>query len=274
MPELPEVETVVRQLRPQLEGQRVSALECYDAKLMLSDEVCHSLAGRYITRVRRWGKQIALGFAPKRASMATCWLLIHLRMTGRCIWQSPPSPPASVERLRARLLCTDGAMCFIDLRRFGTIERVQNLEDKPLTGLDPFDPAFTPERLRALINDARTPLKPWLLRQDRLLGIGNIYASEICYEAGLSPLKPAGRLRKPAIERLHSVILAVLSRAIEHCGTTFSDFQDSHGEIGRYQEYLHVYGRTGEPCPHCQTTIERITQAQRSTFYCPKCQRS
>ncbi|NJN63501.1 MAG: hypothetical protein HC882_00595 [Acidobacteria bacterium] len=119
-----------------------------------------------------------------------------------------------------------------------------------------------------LLRNARQPLKTWLLRQDRLVGIGNIYASEILHEAGLDPFRAGGELEPVETRRLHRALKAVLRRAIRYCGTTFSDFQDAHGVTGSYQTRLRVYGREGEPCKRCGAPIVRVSQAQRSTYYC------
>lgn len=269
MPELPEVETVVRQLRPHLKGGIVRKLEVYDERLALKKKDCAALAGARVAELRRRGKQVAIALDAKAGRR---WLLIHLRMTGRCLWE-PPGEPAGLRRVRAKLALEAGAMVFADVRRFGTIEIVGDLAERPLTGLDPLDRAFTPAKLGELIAGASTPLKTWLLRQDRLVGLGNIYASEICFESGLDPRRPAGELTRAKCERLHATIREVLRRAIRHCGTTFSDFQGSDGRIGRYQQYLKVYGCADAPCPACGKPVERIVQAQRSTFFCPRCQR-
>ena len=123
-----------------------------------------------------------------------------------------------------------------------------------------------------LLGTSAQPLKAWLLRQDRLVGLGNIYASEILHAARLSPFAGAGSLNGREVRRLHSATRRILQRAIRNCGTTFSDFQDARGASGSYQRLLAVYGRDGEGCRRCRATIERVVQQQRSTFYCPGCQ--
>jgi formamidopyrimidine-DNA glycosylase len=139
--------------------------------------------------------------------------------------------------------------------------------------MDPLSPHLTPASLGRLIGESRQNVKAWLLRQDRLVGLGNIYASEILFVAGISPLREAGSLSPDEHGRLWRATRRVLRRAIRNCGTTFSDFQDAQGLTGSYQHYLKVYGREDEPCPACRTPVVRIVQQQRSTYYCPRCQR-
>ncbi len=265
MPELPEVETVVRQLGPRLEGRTVRALEVYDSKLTLEREP--RLAGRPVEQVLRVGKQAALGLGGPEP----LWLVVHLRMTGRLIWEDQPGERD--RHLRARLRLDRGAVAFLDSRRFGTLRLVSSLREVWPAGLDPFAPEFDREELARLLHGSLTPIKPWLLRQDRLVGIGNIYASEILFEAGIDPHRRAGELRPEEVPALYRSIIAILLLAIDFNGTTFSDYQDASGRAGAFQELLAVYGREGRPCRRCPGTVQRIVQAQRSTFFCPCCQR-
>ncbi|NIM61201.1 MAG: DNA-formamidopyrimidine glycosylase, partial [Acidobacteria bacterium] len=140
-------------------------------------------------------------------------------------------------------------------------------------GVDPLSEAMTIERLAEMAAAARQNMKAFLLRQDRIVGLGNIYASEILYDARISPRRRATALRPAEIKRLHASTQKILRRAIENCGTTFSDFQDAHGVTGSYQQYLGVYDREDEPCGRCGRKIRRIVQQQRSTYYCGGCQR-
>ena len=269
MPELPEVETVARQLAAQITGQRVRTVELLDRKLgPLSPRL---LRGRAVRRVFRLGKQVLLELRRERG--APVWLAVHLRMTGRLVWS--PAPEQRHDRhLRARLELERGWLLFCDARRFGTLRLLRQLELARPAGQDPTDPCFTPPRLARLLGQGKQALKVWLLRQDRLVGLGNIYASEILYHARLHPARAAGSLTRAEVGRLHSAITTVLARAIEHCGTTFSDFQTAEGLTGSYQQYLAVYARQGQPCPGCGRPVRRLVQQQRSTFYCPCCQRA
>jgi formamidopyrimidine-DNA glycosylase len=267
MPELPEVETIARQLAPRVRGRRVRALELRDP-LLSPAPPASLLRGRRVERVFRLGKQLLLELGRRRGRAV--WLAYHLRMTGRLLW-APDARTAAEPRARLRL--EGGDLLFCDVRRFGTLRLVRDLEQAAPAGLDPTGEAFTVGALRRLLAGSRQPLKPWLLRQDRLVGLGNIYAAEILFEARLDPRRQAGALSAREAARLHRATGEILGRAIANCGTTFNDFQDARGLTGSYQRYLQVYGRQGEPCPRCGATLRRITQQQRSTFYCGRCQR-
>ena len=285
MPELPEVETVVRQLRPQIYGKALLEVELLDPKLRRSVPEVALVRGR-VDDVYRSGKQIVIAFAHSRKPNKDL-LLIHLRMTGRLIWsernkakralarhyyrQSPTETGKDLQHLRARLHFAEGDLLFFDVRRFGTVELADHRTHQPL-GLEPLSDHFTVSLLRELLSKRKQPMKSWLMRQDLLVGIGNIYASEILFHAGISPLRRADRLNNQEIPKLYRAIRQILERAIRHCGTTFSDFQDTTGETGSYQRFLKVYDRKGEGCYRCDGRIRRIVQQQRSTFYCPKCQ--
>lgn len=275
MPELPEVETVARQLRRAICGRTVTRVEVLDKLLGLRPRDVAPLAGRAIDDVKRIGKQVVLALGPNGdARRPAMFVAVHLRMTGRLIvTETPPLDAKGKDHTRARFQLDEGSLLFSDVRRFGTIKLATDEAALDPGALDPMSRAFTPARLAELIDGAATPLKVWLLRQDRLVGIGNIYASEICYIAGLKPARAAGSLKPAQIESLHTATRAVLKAAIAACGTTFSDFQDAYGVTGSYQNYLRVYGREGEPCGRCGKTIKRTVQAQRSTFHCPGCQR-
>jgi formamidopyrimidine-DNA glycosylase len=268
MPELPEVETVARQLDPLVSGRLVERLRIADARL--APGAGPPLAGRRVVRVHRIGKQIAVTTAgPVPADEAH--LVIHLRMTGRLLWQRSRDrvlrPP-----LRAALDVEGGSLVFSDVRRFGTLRWAHSLADVLGGAVDPLSRGLTARALGRLLGATSQPLKPWLLRQDKLAGIGNIYASEIPFAARLSPFRGAGSLDEEEVRRLHRGLRRVLRRAIDACGTTFSDFQDAHGVTGSYQRLLSVYGREGEPCRRCGARVRRAVQQQRSTFFCPGCQ--
>lgn len=269
MPELPEVETVARQLDPLVRQRRIERLRIADPRL--SPGPGPPLAGRVVSGVRRFGKQIAVTTLDAVSGDET-HLLVHLRMTGRLLWREP-GVAALTPPLRASLDLDGGALLFSDVRRFGTIRWTRDPAVALGAALDPLSRQLTARRLRRMVQGSTQPLKPWLLRQDRLVGIGNIYASEIPYAARLSPFRAVGGLEPEEVDRLHRAVRRVLRRAIDACGTTFSDFQDAYGVTGSYQAMLSVYGRAGEPCRRCGGIIERTTQQQRSTFHCDGCQR-
>jgi formamidopyrimidine-DNA glycosylase len=267
MPELPEVETVARQLDPLIAGRRVRRARLLDRRL--GKPPVASLLGHRVERVFRLGKQVAFELSRRGRSR---FMAVHLRMTGRLIWQDGRRRVED-QHLRACFDLDGGRLLFFDTRRFGTIAVVDALEEVAPSGVDPLSAELTPEALAELLRGSRQAIKAWLLRQDRLVGLGNIYVCEILFQAGVAPDRAAGRLRRRAVERLHRATRDVLTRAIESCGTTFSDFQDARGLTGSYQRYLTVYAREGEPCPACGRAVRRIVQQQRSTFYCPGCQR-
>ena len=270
MPELPEVETIARQLAPHLTGRRIISLRIFDPKLETPAKA--SLPGREIIKVERSGKQICLTLSARQGGKKGLWLLFHLRMTGRLILEGARSGQ-NEKHLRASLFLDQGSLHFYDLRRFGLLTIVSSPAESLPPGLDPMSPEFTAGKLAELIGSSRQEIKPWLLRQDRLTGLGNIYASEILFAAGIDPQRIAVSLGKAELRKLHHEIRTILRLAIENCGTTFSDFQDSQGEIGSFQRLLSVYAREGEPCRVCGENIRRLVQQQRSTFFCPRCQK-
>jgi formamidopyrimidine-DNA glycosylase len=270
MPELPEVETIARQLQPRLRGRRVERLTIYDP--LLRSGPTPRLRRRKIVAVSRTGKQVLFEFSPLPGGRDSVWLTVHLRMTGRLIWHGGRHALPR-EHLRARFTLDRGALLFYDTRRFGTFTWHRSSSQAAPAGIDPLSPRLTGARFAELIGASRQNIKAWLLRQDRLVGLGNIYASEILHAAGVSPSRTTSTLKPAEVSRLHRATRRILRRAIELCGTTFSDFQDSRGVTGSYQRFLKVYGRGGEPCRRCGEAIRRSVQQQRSTFYCPGCQR-
>jgi len=268
VPELPEVETVARQLDPLLRDRRVRALRIADSRL--SPGPSPDLRHRRVRGVRRIGKQVAIATASP-GPYETAHLLVHLRMTGRLLWR-PAAREALAPPVRASLELDGGSLLFSDVRRFGTMRWSRNPEAALNGAVDPLSRRLTARRLASMFEGSAQPLKPWLLRQDRLVGIGNIYASEIPFAAGVSPARPVGSLTPAEVQRLHRAIRRVLRRAIEACGTTFSDFQDAHGVTGTYQNMLSVYTKADEPCPRCREPIQRLVQQRRSTYHCPGCQ--
>ncbi len=282
MPELPEVETVARQLHAVLSGRRLLELEVRDPKLKVGLNGYTSIRGTVKEVVRR-GKQVivvmrATGRSGKGRS-GNCFA-IHLRMTGRLLWEknnhrnteAQKGERVESRKFRARFKLSGGEVLFVDTRRFGTLSIYPSLAALPAVGVEPLGLDFTEELLVQLLRKNRQPIKPWLLRQDRIVGIGNIYASEILFHAGISPKRLASRITSKEAQKLYRAVRHVLARAIKFCGTTFSDFQDTSGETGSFQRFLKVYERESLPCRRCKSPIRRIVQQQRSTYYCPFCQ--
>ncbi len=268
MPELPEVETVARQLSIPLTTRSIRSVEVLDD--LLDDPALPRLTDHRIGDVRRVGKQVVLQLDPPSGPRR--WLAVHLRMTGRLLARAA-APDRDERHLRAVFTLDRGWLVFVDPRRFGTIRLFDRRRDLLPAGVEPLSAGFTAQRLGKLLGHSRTPLKPWLLRQDRVVGLGNIYASEILHAARLAPDRAAGSLDGHEVRRLHRATRRVLRAAIDCCGTTFSDFQDAHGVTGGFQRFLQVYAREGEPCLRCSGTIERVVQQGRSTFACARCQR-
>jgi formamidopyrimidine-DNA glycosylase len=271
VPELPEVETVVREVRPHVAGRRIVRVRTGDKSLRRgwSADWHGSLAGRTITGVRRRGKWILL-------DLDDGLLVIHLGMTGRLT--VTPAEQLSESHTHFVADLDDGRQLrFRDVRRFGSISLYGGADELEAflagrLGPEPFDLGRAEFR-RALAATSR-PLKAMLLDQRVVAGVGNIYADESLFEARLSPRK-LGRQTTPAeAERLRRAMVRVLARAIEARGSTIRDYVGGSGRKGSYQDEFRVYGRTGRPCPRCKTPIARIRLAGRSTHYCPTCQRA
>jgi formamidopyrimidine-DNA glycosylase len=272
VPELPEVETVARLLRPRLEGRVVRAARVVWPRTVGDPRAfVRELPGARIARIWRRAKFIV--FDLERGGEVCGWLVGHLRMTGRMhverrAWD--PGPHA-----RVALDLDDGRRFhFIDVRKFGRLTLERDLEGR-LSGLgpEPLGEEFTPEWLFAALRGRRRLLKPLLLDQTFLAGLGNIYVDEALHTAGLHPLGRSERVPRAATERLHAAIRATLAAAIEREGSSFDAFyRTPEGRPGAYQEQFRVYGREGQPCRTCGRALERIVVGQRGTHFCPSCQ--
>jgi formamidopyrimidine-DNA glycosylase len=268
MPEMPEVETVVRSLCKHVPGRRIIRAEVLDPKLSGLD--VRALRGRTIRGVFRSGKEIVFDLSNARRPL---WLRVHLRMTGQLLWIAGGASP-DTRHLRARLVLSGGGVYFYDSRRFGVMRLAHDAAELTPPGVEILSPEFTPDRLHALLAGAKAPLKVWLLRQDRIVGFGNIYASEVCFAAGIDPRRAAGSLSAAEIRRLQRVTRRIFAKAIACGGTTIDDFMDCEGQCGGYLRYLAVYEREGQRCKRrrCSGIVRRLVQAGRSTYYCPHCQ--
>jgi formamidopyrimidine-DNA glycosylase len=271
MPELPEVETIVRELNATLPGRVVRDVEVFRKNALGKVKPAafrSALAGRRFGPIGRKGKFLLFQLDPASHMIA------HLRMTGKFILSPPLPKPEPHHRVWFHL--KDGELLiFQDMRCFGTLEIVNQLEDSPSLqklGQDPYAPGFTAKWMESQLREGRTPLKHWLMDQSHIAGLGNIYASEAMFGAEIHPERLASSLSPAEAHRLWKVIRAVLAQAIRKNGTTISDFRRVDEKFGEFQKYLKVYGREGEPCPECGTDVVRIRQQQRSTFYCPECQ--
>lgn len=276
MPELPEVETIVTELNAALPGRAVTEARVFRDNALGGVPVKdfrEALAGRVFERVRRRGKFLVFDFRDGGH------LVGHLRMTGKFILSPPDAQPHAQPHAHHRVwfhLDDGGLLIFQDARCFGTLAIVERLADHaPLQrlGVEPLSPGFTAKWVAAALQKSKTPLKIWLMDQTRIAGLGNIYASEILFRAGLSPMRPAHTVTGGEPARLHRATRRILREAIRHNGTTISDFRRVDEKTGGFQDFLQVYGKQGEPCPRCRAPIVQARQQQRSTFFCRSCQK-
>ena len=271
MPELPEVETIRRQIEPELVGRRIESMEVFDERLtrpVPPREVERAVTGRRIESVGRRGKYLMVRLEGGR------WLVMHLRMTGNIVLREPRS---DVRFLRAVFRLEGGTtLLFTDARRFGTAVVLDDGEVDAYmavrAGVEPLSERLTAERVCELAAGRRAPLKSFLLAQDGIAGIGNIYADEALWRARLHPLSPAGSMRLEHCERLCEGIVGALEAGLDNGGASIDDYRDARGAEGTMQDEFCVHNREGQPCPRCGTEIRRIVLGGRSTYFCPGCQ--
>jgi formamidopyrimidine-DNA glycosylase len=270
LPELPEVETIARGLANTIVGKTIERAEIRLSKMALAPpgvDFARAVAGERIVGVSRRAKYAVLALGSGRR------LVTSLRMTGRLVVQRPGEP--EYPGTHVVLHYTDGTrLSFADLRTFGRMRLVEPGEpwDAAL-GVEPLSSDFTPQSFIGMLSGRTTPIKVALLDQHRIAGIGNIYACEALWEAGIKPGKPAKALTKPAVLRLYHAIRDVLERATDMRGTSVDDYVDAEGLKGGFQNVLSVYGKLGERCPRCESPIVRTVIAQRGTWWCKTCQR-
>jgi formamidopyrimidine-DNA glycosylase len=272
VPELPEVETIRRQLAPLVSGRRLVALEIEDPRWcrpLTADELSSALVGRRIAALGRRGKYLVWELEPDS------FLLMHLRMTGTLLYDAAPDAPYR----RVRLRLGDGhEVTFCDPRRFGTGELALG---RPALeaflgarlGIEPLGPQLTGDRLAAIATGRRAPIKAFLLDQRHVAGIGNIYADEALFRAGIHPLQPAGSLRRSQYAALADALRAALTAGILAGGATIDDFRHVDGVRGAFQDEFLVHRRGGEPCRACGGEVVRFVAAGRGTYACERCQK-
>lgn len=271
MPELPEVETIRRQLAPLVEGRtlrRVSILDARWCRPLAPSELVDALEGRRVERLGRRGKYLVWGLSDD------VYLAQHLRMTGTVLCD----PDLGQRHVRVGIDLDEGVrLAIVDPRRFGTGELLLGGEaldaffDARL-GLEPFDDRFTVEYLRAQAHGRRAPIKAFLLDQRRIAGVGNIYADEALYRAGIHPLRAAGSLRGEQYERLREAVIWALQAGIDARGATIDDFRHVDGVWGSFQDRFQVHRREGLACGSCGTTVVKMVAAGRGTYVCENCQ--
>jgi formamidopyrimidine-DNA glycosylase len=270
MPELPEVETVANGVHARIHGQTVVSVQTSNKPQTFKsppDEIVEALTGSRIERVHRVGKTIVVDLSRKKKPAQ---FLIHLGMTGRLLVSTADTPiPTHTHAILA--LSSGKELRFIDPRRFGRLSIVAPDTKYEGPGAEPL--TIPLEDFIALFRHRKTPIKAALLNQSLLHGVGNIYADEALFHAGIRPTRHAGRLTRAELSRLREALIKVLTEAIQLGGSSVSDYVDADGVAGFFQLRHHVYSRTGQPCRVCATPIKRIVIGGRSTHYCPACQR-
>ncbi len=273
MPELPEVETVCRTLRPHLLGRRIQQIEVREPRLRVPVDVARLdvLAGQRIDSVDRVAKYILLRF-----SNAAVWLF-HLGMSGRLICAGTNSPWQKHDHIVVDF--DDGRrLCYHDPRRFGLaiVTQADELADLPQLrhlGVDPFAATLNGDYLYRFTRASERRIRDLLLDQQIVAGLGNIYANELLSIVQVRPTTRACRLTRKQVCMIAAAIPELLQDAIRWCGTSFSDYRDADDKSGEFQNHLRVYDRGGESCRVCRSTIKRVAIGNRSAFYCPKCQK-
>ncbi len=271
MPELPEVETIRRGLEPYLVGRRFAAVEIHQPRLrwQIADNLASRLTAAPVKRLWRRGKYLLL-------TTESGTLIIHLGMSAS-LWLVPPDFSLRLHDHAVFTLESGQRLVFHDPRRFGALVWTEAPpETHPLLrdlGVEPFDPEFNGELLYRISRNRRQAIKTFIMNQHLVVGIGNIYANEALFLAGIHPSRPASRISKERHQKLAEGIRQTLTLAIEQGGTTLRDFSNATGQPGYFQLALQVYGRENQLCLRCATPIRRTTLRQRATYYCPRCQK-
>ena len=274
MPELPEVEVIARKLRAALAGRTLTHADVLWERTIdrpAPDEFCRAVVGATVTEVDRRGKFLVLSFDTGAR------LLVHLRMSGKFAVRTEDEGPGDDPHTRVRFRLNDGTwVIYIDPRKFGRFYLVDDAQEVLGTlGPEPLSADFTADELAGRLAGRRGEIKRLLLDQRFIAGLGNIYVSEALWEAGIHPQRVAGSLTEAEAHRLYAAIVSALRKAVDHGGTSLEDrrYVYPDGGLGEHREHLNVYDRAGETCPRCGYAVERIVQGQRSSYFCPVCQR-
>lgn len=269
MPELPEVETIRRDLTRDIKGKKIK-----DALILNAKVVKEPAPSEFKRRIR--GAVFEDFF--RRAKVLACklsngsYLVVHLRMTGQLVYSAEKE-----EKARVIFVLSNGKyLNFCDLRLFAELRLVkdwQKLKFVQELGPEPLEKAFSAQRFKKMLTGKKTRIKPLLMDQTFIAGIGNLYAQEVLFLAGISPLRPANRLKPAEIRKLHQAIQKVLRQAIEYRGSSVDNYVNGRGEQGKFHLRLKVYGREGQPCPRCKSKIRKISLGGRGTCFCPQCQK-
>ncbi|PIU01919.1 formamidopyrimidine-DNA glycosylase [bacterium (Candidatus Torokbacteria) CG09_land_8_20_14_0_10_42_11] len=275
MPELPEVETIVRQLNRAIRGRTITNFTCSSPKMLATRKLADfqkKIKNKKILKLERRGKIILISLSRDLA------LAIHLRLTGQLFVREVKAPADRFNRA-VFTLGKKLELRFNDLRLFGQIwlypkAEIENNFDKiQKLGPEPFDKTFTLENFKNILRNRRTKIKALLLDQSKISGLGNIYSDEVLFYAGIAPLAPANKISSPRAKKFYLGIKIILADAIASHGTSVDTYYDATGKKGKYAAKLKVYRRTGQPCFKCDTKIQRIKIGGRSSHFCPKCQK-
>jgi formamidopyrimidine-DNA glycosylase len=277
VPELPEVETIRRHLAPHVEGRTIARLEVLDPRWCdpaPPEELAQAVDGRQIERLSRRGKYLDWELDDE------VHVVMHLRMTGNILLVSAAQDAADPARkhLRARITLDDGQRAlFVDPRRFGTgiVLLGDDARDEYFDarlGVEPLSPDFTAEALKAQAARRKQPVKAFLLSQERVAGVGNIYADEALFRARIHPLRPVGTLKRAQIADLRDAVVESLEAGIEAKGASIDDFRHPDGAQGSFQDRFLIHLREGEPCVRCGATVKKMRAAGRGTYVCEHCQ--
>lgn len=275
MPELPEVETVKRSLEPVVLAKPIEAVEVYYERILQNRSAADFrdiATGNQFLEISRRGKYLIFGLEGD-------WELVaHLRMTGRLIYFSDPGIPLAKHTSAVFSFGEQGELRFEDVRKFATLDLVpkgsyETIKGLYTLGVEPLSADFSLAHFWELLQGRQTKIKGLLLDQTKIAGIGNIYADESLFAAGIHPERAAGSLSEEEAERLHRAIREVLELAIANQGTTFRDYRTGFGQEGSFQNKLQIYGKKGEECPRCGVDLEYKKVVGRTTHFCPACQR-
>jgi formamidopyrimidine-DNA glycosylase len=273
VPELPEVETIRRHLAPFVEGRTVVRMEIPDARWCEPappEEVVPAAEGRRIERLARRGKYLDWELEDE------IHVVMHLRMTGNILLVGDGDPDPPYVRVRIHLDSGERAL-FTDPRRFGTGivllgDAARDEYFASRLGVEPLSPDFTADALRSLARNRKQPVKAFLLSQERIAGVGNIYADEALFRARIHPQRPVGTLKRPQLEALREAVVESLNAGIDARGASIDDFRHPDGAKGSFQDRFLIHLREGEPCVRCGRTVKKMRAAGRGTYVCERCQ--
>ncbi len=267
MPELPEVETIVRELKSYLPGRKIKNVTVLWDKTFLNLSPV-KIEDQSVQSLGRRGKYILI-------YLERSVLIVHLRMTGQLLFQQKGSGVIRADHLRVAFNFQDGsALLFNDVRKFGRIYHLQNADEKlQKVGIDAVDPTLTASGFYRMLQSSKMNIKAFLLSQRFVAGMGNIYVDESLFRSKIHPASVSDKIKRSAAKRLFDEMQAVLSFAIEHMGSTISDYRDANGKVGNAQNFFYVYQQQGTPCVTCGNPIKKIKHAGRGTHFCETCQK-